>query len=223
MRWGCGLGNELIDFGVIVTVRRRGQSAVGRAHQSKLVGIGDYLLARLPTPDTTQSTRLDRYTTRPRLCDDLVSSAFSLSRSMARLGPGRAHPVTVRSFRPQSPITIHSAAKLALIAASLTAVHAFLGHVSATPNAHLAKDGPLSVVRLARRGLGLGPTEAEDGAEESASLINWHDIYSNASPQAKPLICVVMVFWLVFLFAFVGIAASVSSACHSIPPPLLRR
>lgn len=107
-----------------------------------------------------------------------------------------------------------SPAKLALLAASLVAVHAFLGHASATPNAHLVREGRLSVVRLARRGfgLGLGASNSLDDGEESASLIKWEIIYAAASPQVKPLICIVMVFWLVFLFAFVGIAASASQS-----------
>ena len=44
--------------------------------------------------------------------------------------------------------------------------------------------------------------------DESAALFNYLDIYTRASPSAKPFVFSAMLLWLTFLFAFVGITAS---------------
>ncbi|GAA5821443.1 hypothetical protein JCM11251_004626 [Rhodosporidiobolus azoricus] len=65
--------------------------------------------------------------------------------------------------------------------------------------------------RLARRSLDVGVADHEDGREEESSdaLIDWLGWYNATKPGApRAAVFGLMVFWLIFLFAFVGICAS---------------
>ncbi|KAM0788213.1 hypothetical protein ACM66B_001370 [Microbotryomycetes sp. NB124-2] len=50
--------------------------------------------------------------------------------------------------------------------------------------------------------------DSSDTPADSDSIINWRKIWHEADPKHKPGLFIVMVIWLVFLFAFVGITAS---------------
>lgn len=51
-------------------------------------------------------------------------------------------------------------------------------------------------------------TKRNEHEPETDALINWLSIYNHTSPQHKPLVFTLMIVWLIFLFAFVGICAS---------------
>ncbi|KAK4050095.1 hypothetical protein OIV83_003666 [Microbotryomycetes sp. JL201] len=53
-----------------------------------------------------------------------------------------------------------------------------------------------------------GARDTPDVPSDSDSLINWRQIWHDADSKHRPALFVLMVVWLVFLFAFVGITAS---------------
>lgn len=126
---------------------------------------------------------------------------------------GTTRPAPARGGKPAHHDWFGTPAKLALISGSLVLIHATLAHLSSTPNAQLGPGTGFPIGRLVKRGFGMGATNSGEGDHASASLIDWQAIYTLASPHQRPFICLAMVLWLVFLFAFVGITASVSQQC----------
>lgn len=152
---------------------------------------------RLDANPKPEQSRADRQSTSTQLQPTL---ALAARRGMGSLLLGSSGPLQ------RQPMAYSTLAKLSLVSATLIALHVTLLHVSNAPPREYSS--PV-LLRLGRRSFS-GQEPPGDEPTPSAAMIDWEAIWAAASPQLRPLVFLVMVGWLVFLFAFVGITASVS-------------